>query len=134
MRLISIIRNNEYYNLARRAILKLLTASQSQHDRRTQTIIIDPIDRTNVILTTVLGEPMNPLPAIPKTLQSKLILHYKHERRVCLYKRDVHQIWSKTFDHTPLPPTKLIVGHRNHSHLKTELIHKKPRLLSYLKS
>ena len=61
--------------------------------------------------------------------QPKLILHYHHERRLCRYKVDIHQLWSRTFTGTQLPPTKLIVGHRNHPNLKRELVRTKPTLL-----
>ena len=133
MRAVQPICDNNTYAGARRAILRLPTASQSQHNRNIQNVIIDPIDATNAILANLINEQSSKYPPASRPYQSTLILHYHHERRLAPYKKDVHQLWSRTFDRTPLPATRLIVGHRNHSNLKRELVRKRPKLLSRLK-
>lgn len=130
MRFTAIIRDSDAYDRARRALLRLPTPSQSQNNQRIQNIIKDPIDTTNVTLADLNEEPSSKTMIVQNRFPSRLILHYHHERRLCTYKRDLHEIWSRNMNPTPLSTIKLIVGHRNHSNLKRELIHKKPRLLS----
>ena len=133
MRVSPPICDNNTYAEARRAILRLPTASQSQHNRNFQNVVLDPIDVINAVIANLIDEPSSKAPPASRPYQPKLILHYHHERRLTPYKKDVHQLWSQTLDRTPLPVTRLIVGHRNHSNLKRELIRKKPKLLSRLK-
>lgn len=56
-----------------------------------------------------------------------LLLHYTHEKRFSSYKQDLHQIWSEIFVNTPAFNVKVIVGNRNNSNAKTELVRKRPK-------
>lgn len=58
---------------------------------------------------------------------SKLIVHYIHERRFHLFKRDMHLIYEHIFERTPVVDVKMIVGNRNRRDSKHELIHKRPK-------
>ena len=128
MRALPLIYTGDTYDKARRAILQLSTASQSQHNRNTRNIAIDSNNSAENVVAEMIDQQSTRIPNPSRPYQPKLILHYQHERRLCRYKKDIHQLWSKTFTKTPLPPTKLIVGHRNHSNLKRELVRKKPKL------
>ena len=55
-----------------------------------------------------------------------LFLHCTHEKRLEGLKRDIHQIYSETFQGSPAMDVRLIVGHRNHRNTKSELIQKRP--------
>lgn len=57
-----------------------------------------------------------------------LILHYKHEQRLASYKKDIHQLWNKTFTNTPVISTKLIVGSCNNKNATRELVSKRPSM------
>ena len=55
-----------------------------------------------------------------------LFLHCTHEKRLEGLKRDIHKIYSETFQGSPAMDVRLIVGHRNHRNTKSELIQKRP--------
>ncbi|CAM4840032.1 unnamed protein product, partial [Rotaria magnacalcarata] len=58
--------------------------------------------------------------------EEKLFLHYTHEKRFNVFKRDMHHVYEHTFKSTPAMYTKLIVGNRNRRQASDELIHKRP--------
>ncbi|CAF4900077.1 unnamed protein product [Rotaria socialis] len=55
-----------------------------------------------------------------------LFLHYTHEKRLHSMKRQIHKIFSETFQDTLAMNLRLIVGHRNHRNIGHELIQKRP--------
>ena len=55
-----------------------------------------------------------------------LFLHCTHEKRLKGLKRDIHKIYSETFQRSPAMAVRLIAGHRNHRNTKSELIQKRP--------
>ncbi|CAM4987022.1 unnamed protein product, partial [Rotaria socialis] len=57
--------------------------------------------------------------------EEKLFLHYTHEKRFNVFKRDMHHVYEHTFKSTPAMYTKLIVGNRNRRQASDELIHKR---------
>ncbi len=57
----------------------------------------------------------------------KLIIHYKHEARLETYKRDIHQLWYRTFGNTPVAGTKLIVGNRNSCNFRQTMVNRGQR-------
>ena len=127
MQLTTTITDTRGYHSARRTILHLPTASQSQQLRRVRDTINDPNDATNVLVENLLADRQKPSEEPKQPKPKRLIVHYHHERRLTSYKRKIHHAWTTTFDHTPLPTTHLIVGNRNHSNLKRELIREKSR-------
>ena len=58
---------------------------------------------------------------------SKLFVHYTHEKRLQPLKRDIHQVYNGTFEKTPAMYAKLIVDTRNRRDAKHELIRKRPK-------
>ncbi|CAF3852581.1 unnamed protein product [Rotaria magnacalcarata] len=58
--------------------------------------------------------------------QEKLFIHYTHEKRFNVFKRDMHHVYEDTFKSTPAMYTNLIVGNRNRRQASDELIHKRP--------
>lgn len=103
MRVLPLIFADDTYDTARRAILRLPTASQSQDDRNIRNIAIDSNDSIYLVIAGMI---------------------YKR----IVTEKDTHHLRSKTFTRTPLPPTKPIGGHRNHSNFKQELFRKKQKL------
>ncbi|CAF4263437.1 unnamed protein product, partial [Rotaria magnacalcarata] len=61
-----------------------------------------------------------------KNYEEKLFLHYTHEKRFKVFKRDMHHVYEHTFRATPAMYTNLIVGNRNRRQASDELIHKRP--------
>ncbi|CAF4517713.1 unnamed protein product, partial [Rotaria magnacalcarata] len=55
-----------------------------------------------------------------------LFLHYTHEKRLHRMKREIHKIFSETFQGTLAMDLRLIVGHRNHRNTGHELVQKRP--------
>ncbi|CAM4828303.1 unnamed protein product, partial [Rotaria magnacalcarata] len=58
--------------------------------------------------------------------EGKLFVHYTHEKRFRVLKRDMHHVYEHIFESTPAMYTKLIVGNRNRRQATDELIHKRP--------
>jgi hypothetical protein len=56
----------------------------------------------------------------------KLIIHYTHEKRFESFKKDIHRLWDKIFQSTPVSHTKLIIGHRNNKNATQELLRRRP--------
>lgn len=127
LRLTSKLRDPNSYSRARRLLLKLPTASQSQHQRRLRNIIRDPTDESNVLHLDLTEEIPSTTNDQHNTKPQTIILHYRHERRLQSYKKDIHTTWSNNFNATPISTVRLIVGHRNHSNLGVELIQKRTK-------
>jgi hypothetical protein len=53
---------------------------------------------------------------------NNLIIHYTHEKRLATYKKDIHQLWNKTFTQTPLFNTRLIIVNRNSQNMMKQLL------------
>ena len=64
-----------------------------------------------------------------KSYQNILIIHYKHEKRLHSFKRDLHQVHDKIFNNTPVQYLTLIVGNKNRRDARHELIRKRPKRL-----
>jgi hypothetical protein len=58
---------------------------------------------------------------------TSLIIHYTHEARLSTYKKDIHQLWNRTFKETPVINTRLIVGNRNSKNLTKQLVRRGPQ-------
>jgi hypothetical protein len=65
---------------------------------------------------------------LPRTSLSNrhLIIHYKHEARLCIYKKDIHQLWDHIFETTTVTDTKLIVGNSNSPNMNKMIVHRRP--------
>jgi hypothetical protein len=74
----------------------------------------------------------NPLVEARLNKQSKfhqnLIIHQTYEKRLKNNKKDIHQLWHRTFTQTPVLNTRLIIGNRNNHNMTRELLHRQPRL------
>ena len=65
-------------------------------------------------------------PAIRKTYEDKLFIHYTHEKRFESLKRDMHKIYHDIFQNSPVDDLKLIVGTRNRRDARNDLIRTRP--------
>jgi hypothetical protein len=74
---------------------------------------VDPSEKT------VIGNQ----PLSESRRESQLIIHYTHEQRLQQYKRDIHQLWNRTFQGTSVTSTRLIIGNRNSPNIKRQIMH-----------
>ncbi|CAF5179506.1 unnamed protein product, partial [Rotaria sp. Silwood1] len=58
--------------------------------------------------------------------QDKAIIHYTHEKRFKMMKKDMHEIFRQAFKYLGIEALRLIVGHRNSPSTQRELIRKRP--------
>ena len=56
-----------------------------------------------------------------------IVVHYSHERRFQSFQREIDQVYDKLFENTAAMNVKMIVGNKNRSDAKKELIHKRPK-------
>jgi hypothetical protein len=72
----------------------------------------------------------NPTVETKRNKESKwlnnLIIHYTHEKRLAIYKKNIYQIWNQTFQETPVLDTRLIIGNRNSKNLTKQLVRRRP--------
>lgn len=59
--------------------------------------------------------------------KDRLFIHYTHEKRFEPFKRNMHQLYEKGFQHTPALNLKLVVANRNRRNAKDDLIHNRPK-------
>jgi hypothetical protein len=60
-----------------------------------------------------------------------LIIHYTYEARLASYKKDIHQLWHRIFEETPVTNTNLIIGNRNNPNYKRRLVSRRPHQEKY---
>jgi hypothetical protein len=114
------IDNEKQYFILRNKLLIQPTHRQSQVALSAATADIDN-DQTNAQLT----EPQTNVTKQATKNDTKLIVHYTHEKRFHTLKCDMHQVYDNTFGNTPAMYTTLIVGNRNRRDAKHELIRKR---------
>jgi hypothetical protein len=122
--LLPIIATEQHYNFIRDHLLHKPTITENQ--------IASRISKT--IEPTAVNEMQNSLlqvlePSGPK-LNSKLILHYKHEARLARYKTDFHDLWTSIFKQTEVLNTKVIIGNKIHPNIAKTLVRKRPQYKS----
>jgi hypothetical protein len=86
MRALPLIHTGDTYDRARRAILQLSTASQSQHNRTTRNIAIDSEKSSENVAAEMIDQQSTRITNLSRPYQRKLILYNQHESRLCRYK------------------------------------------------
>jgi hypothetical protein len=95
------------------------THCEAQTIRRAATANIDndePMDETDSKKAADTNEDSS----------NRLIVHSTYEKRLEDIKRDIHEIWSITFNNTTVVNTKLIVGARNSRSSKLKFVRTSP--------
>jgi len=59
-------------------------------------------------------------------VDTDLIIHYTHEKRLQNHKKDIHQLWHQTFAQTPVLKTRLITHKRTSHNMVRELVDRYP--------
>ena len=114
------IHNENEFLLLRRQLLDQVTVNEHQRAAR----IAQMMDYNNF--------PSNIDPLVKEKLLKRreqantILLHYTYEKRFSHYGRTIHQIWTNTFQNTPVETSKLIVGNRNNPNLTKELVRRNP--------
>ncbi|CAF5041203.1 unnamed protein product, partial [Rotaria magnacalcarata] len=120
-----LIDNEKKFFQLRQKLLGQPTPRQSQVALSAATADID--NDTDADETKQPNEPSTkPDTATITNYEEKLFLHYTHEKRFTVMKRDMHHVYEHTFEYTPAMNTKVIVGNRNRRPAANELIHKRP--------
>jgi hypothetical protein len=120
-----IIYDEQEFKRIRRNILGQPTPQQTQVAISATTADLDnnPTDQ-EVIQTTDVS---NNMKKNDTKFGNKIIVHYRHEKRFQSFKRDMHHIYDDTFQNRIDKDIKMIVGNRNRSDAKKELIRKRPK-------
>jgi hypothetical protein len=63
-------------------------------------------------------------------LINNLIVHCTYENRLETYKKEIHQLWNRTFNETPVMNTINIVGNRHNRNMTQELVRHRPHITS----
>ena len=120
------VTDEDQYFILRQQLLKRPTTRQSQLLASVSTANTDSnherdshqIDRMSTSLQST-GDKTD--------YADKLIVHYTHEKRFHSFKRQMHQVYEDVFKNTPAMTVKLIVGSRNRSDARNDLIRKRPQ-------
>jgi hypothetical protein len=120
-----IVNNEQEFKRMRQNILGQPTPQQTQVAISAATADLDnnPTDQ-EVIQTTNISKNIE---KNDTKFENKIIVHYRHEKRFQSFKRDMHHIYDDTFDNKIDKDIKMIVGSRNRSDAKKELIRKRPK-------
>ncbi len=73
----------------------------------------------------------NPLIKVRLDKESKwitnLIIHYMHEKWLQTYKKDICQLWNKTFQQTSFMNIRLVTDNWNSGNMTKQLLHQRPQ-------
>ncbi|CAF1536747.1 unnamed protein product, partial [Rotaria magnacalcarata] len=120
-----LINNEKKFFQLRQKLLGQPTPRQSQVALSAATADIDNDQVADE--TKQLTESATKLDTKITNYEEKLFLHYTHEKRFQVCKRDMHHVYEHIFKSTPAMYTKLIVGNRNRRQATNELIRKRPK-------
>src|SRR5205085_547469 len=76
---------------------------------------------THVTIKKIYKQPQNPV-------ENRLLIHTSYENRLRSIRKDIRQLWSRTFNNTNVIETKLIIGTSHRQNAKLELVRTCPHL------